>query len=478
MNIDRSPGDFRRAEPAVSHQGLVGRSWSGVKRWSSDNPRLSRVVWFAVGLSLLALLIWAIYPSSNNARRGMINQAAQPVGVARAVSGDINVTLNALGTVTPLATATVRPQVGGMLIKINFTEGQMVKAGDTLAQIDPRPYQAALDQVRGQLARDAATLANAKVDLARYKALQAQNAIAAQQVSSQEALVKSTEGIVISDQANVETARINLGYTSIVSPVGGRAGIHLVDIGNIVSASQSAGIVTVTQLTPMSVLFTIPEDSLPAVRKRIKAGAVLDATALDRAQKETLGKGKLSTTDNQVDTTTGTVKLRALFDNADESMFPNQFVNIKLLVDTVKDATVVPVAAVQRGQPGIYVYQVKADDTVHIQVVETGATDGEKIAITKGLAVGDQVVIDGVDRLREGAKIRKPVQGGAKQDAKPAGDNTEASAAPNISDTTTGSTAPQTGEAPAPVPAQGQQHRGPGERRANGGAGRPAQTNQ
>ena len=199
----------------------MGGAWAGFKSWSGRHPRLSRVVWFAVGLALLALLIWAIYPAKNTGRRGLINQGAQPVGVAKAINGDINVTLNALGTVTPLATATVRPQVGGLLVKLNFTEGQMVKAGDTLAQIDPRPYQAALDQARGQLARDTANLANAKVDLARYQALLKQNAIAEQLVATQAALVKSDEGVVVPDQANVETARINLGYTNIVSPVDG-----------------------------------------------------------------------------------------------------------------------------------------------------------------------------------------------------------------------------------------------------------------
>src|SRR5579883_2199493 len=283
MNIDRSPSDFQRAQA----DGPLGEShgwWGGFKAWSGRHPRISRVLWFAVGLALLALLIWAIYPPKNQGRRGLGPQAAQPVNVARAINGDINVTLNALGTVTPLATATVRPQVGGMLVKLNFVEGQMVKAGDTLAQIDPRPYQAALDQARGQLARDSATLANAKVDLARYQALLAQNAISQQQVATQAATVKSDEGIVVADQAAVENARINLGYTNIVSPVTGRAGIHLVDIGNIVQAGQSQGIVVVTQLDPMSVIFTIPEDSVAQVMSRTRSGAVLAVDAYDRSQ--------------------------------------------------------------------------------------------------------------------------------------------------------------------------------------------------
>ena len=407
MNIDRTPGDFRRAEP-VSRPGPVGRIWGGIKRWSGDNPRLSRVVWFTVGLLLLALLIWAIYPAKNSGRDGRIGQGAQPVGVARAVSGDINVTINALGTVTPLATATVRPQVGGMLVKINFTEGQMVKAGDVLAQIDPRPYQAALDQVRGQLARDAATLANAKVDLARYQALQAQNAIAAQQVSAQAALVKSTEGIVISDQANVQTARINLGYTNIVSPVAGRAGIHLVDIGNIVSAGQSNGIVVVTQLDPMSVLFTIPEDNIRTVLARVNSGAVLPVDIYDRSQTNKITSGVLSAVDTVVDPATGSVKLRALFDNKDSKLFPSQFVNVRLLVNTLPSQVTVPVPAVQRGADGAYVFLVRPDKTVTQRAVTIGIQDGNKMQILSGLKAGDTVVVDGADRLRDGADIEIP----------------------------------------------------------------------
>src|SRR5471032_341963 len=406
MNIDRSPAAFQRAEPTTP--GPVGRTLSGVKSWSSRNPRLSRVVWFAVVLAVIALIVWAIYPAKNTGRRGLINQCAQPVGVARATSGDINVTLNALGMVTPLATATVRPQVGSMLINLNFTEGQMVKAGDTLAQIDPRPYQAALDQARGQLARDLATLANAKVDLLRYQTLMAQNATSQQTVATQAALVRSTEGVVVSDQANVESARINLGYTNIVSPVAGRAGIHLVDIGNIVQASQSNGIVVVTQLQPMSVLFTIPEDNIDQVMDLVNSGATLPVDAYDRSQTTKITSGTLSAVDTVVDPTTGSVKLRALFDNADNKLFAAQFVNIKLLVDTLHNKTVVPVAAIQRGADGSFVFVVTPDKTVTQRNVKTGVQDGNNIQILSGVKPGDTVVVDGADRLRDGADVEIP----------------------------------------------------------------------
>ncbi len=438
MNIDRPTGDFQRADWAAT--GPVGRTWSGVKGWSSRNPRLSRVIWFALGLALLALLIWVIYPAKQTGRRGLINQGAQAVGVARAISGDINVTVDALGAVTPLATATVRPQVTGMLTKLNFTEGQMVKKGDTLAQIDPRPYQAALDQARGQLARDGATLANAKVDLARYQQLLAQNATSQQVVATQSALVKSTEGIVVTDQANVESASINLGYTNIVSPVDGRAGIHLLDIGNIVTASQTSGIVVVTQLQPMSVLFTIPEDSINQVMGRVNSGAILPVDAYDRSQTYKITSGKLSAVDSVVDPTTGSVKLRALFDNTDNKLFPDQFVNIKLLVDTLHNQTVVPVAAIQHGADGTFVFVATPEKTVNQRNVTTGVQDGNNIQILSGIKPGDTVVVDGADRLRDGADVDIPNQNvkiaapsGAASDAARAAQRAQLAAALNKS---------------------------------------------
>ena len=422
MNIDRPAGDFHRAERTPP--GPVGRAWSGVKSWSSRNPRLSRVVWFALALALLALLIWAIYPAKQTGRRGQISQGAQPVGVARVISGDINVTVNALGSVTPLATATVRPQVTGMLTKLNFTEGQMVKKGDTLAQIDPRPYQAVLDQARGQLARDSATLANAKVDLVRYQQLLAQNAIAQQQVATQSALVKSTEGVLVADQANVESASINLGYTNIVSPVEGRTGIHLLDIGNIVTASQSSGIVVVTQLQPMSVLFTIPEDRIGQVMARVNGGATLPVDVYDRSQTNKITSGALSAVDTVVDPTTGSVKLRALFGNEDNKLFPAQFVNVKLLVDTLHNQTVVPVAAIQHGADGTFVFVVTPEKTVNQRDVKTGVQDGNNIQILSGIKPGDTVVVDGADRLRDGADVEIPNQ--TVKIAAPSGANSDA----------------------------------------------------
>lgn len=460
--------------------------------------RLRTLVGIGVGLAVIAVGGWYIATHSGKsataARQGGGGRfgaggAPIPVGTAAVAKGDIPIVIKALGTVTPLANVTIKTQITGQLQAVNFTEGQAIKKGDLLAQVDPRPYDVALQQAIGTLEKDKATLANAKVDLARYQKLVAQDSIARQQLDTQVATVNQLEATVLTDQAGVDAAKLNLTYTRIVAPTDGRIGLRLVDPGNYVTIGDATGICTITLMQPMSVLFTIPEDSLPQVRKRLKSGAVLDVTALDRAQKETVGKGKLSTTDNQVDTTTGTVKLRAMFDNSDEAMFPNQFVNIRLLVDTVKDATVVPVAAVQRGQPGTFVYKVQADETVKVQVIETGVTDGTNIAVTKGLAIGDQVVTDGVDRLRDGAKVRKPAPPGSNGNGatRSTGGKPAAGAAatpPNTSESG-GTFAPQqTGEAPAQPRGQGQgehqgQARGNGQRRAGGdGARPPAQSNQ
>jgi multidrug efflux system membrane fusion protein len=335
---------------------------------------------------------------------------AVPVGTATAAKGDVPVILRALGTVVPLATVTVKSQIAGQLINVAFTEGQMVKQGELLAEVDPRPYEVVLQQTLGQLQKDEALLKNAQTDLARYRTLVQQDSIARQQFDTQAALVRQYEAAIVTDQALIDAARLNLTYTKIVAPITGRIGLRNVDKGNYVAMSDATGICVITQVAPISVLFTIPEDALPQVRKRLASGAALEVRAFDRAQKAELGVGRLATTDNQIDTTTGTIRLRATFENRDEALFPNQFVNVRLLVDTVKDAVVIPVAAVQRGQPGIFVYFVKPDDTVEIRVIELGVTDGERVAVTKGLNAGDGVVVDGTDRLRDGARIRRPGQ--------------------------------------------------------------------
>jgi multidrug efflux system membrane fusion protein len=373
-------------------------------------------MWIVLGLILLVLFVWAILPGSNvGGRRGLGEGGPQPVGVAKAARGDIDVTLDALGTVTPLATVTVRPQVSGQLLHVAFQEGQLVKAGDLLAEIDPRSFQAALDQARGQLARDSALLANARVDLKRNQALFAAKATSQQALATQAAQVKQYEGVVLSDRANVESAAINLGYTHIVAPVSGLAGLRQVDVGNFVSAGQATGVVVVTQLEPMSVLFTIPEDNVGDVISRLKSGAAPSVIAYDRGQTVKLATGTLLAVDSQVDTTTGTVKLRALFDNKDGALFPNQFVNVRLLVDTLHGQTVVPASAIQRGASGVYVFVVKPDNMVAMRAVTLGPQQGDRVSIVKGLNVGETVVTDGGDRLREGAEVTIP--SGQKVDA-------------------------------------------------------------
>ena len=375
--------------------------------------RLRTLLGIGLGLAIIAGAGWYMSQpgSAPPARQGggrFASGAAVPVGLATAAKGNIPITIRALGTVTPLATVNVKTQITGQLMDVYFKEGQAVKQGDLLALVDPRPYDVALQQAIGQQQKDEALLKNAQADLERYKKLVAQDSIARQQYDTQIALVRQYEAALVIDQALVDAAKLNVTYTRIVAPLTGKIGLRMVDKGNYVTMGDATSICVIIQVQPISVIFTIPEDTLPSVRKRLAAGANLEVRVFDRSQKNELALGRLDTTDNVIDTTTGTVRLRAVFENADESLFPNQFVNVRLLVDTVTDATVVPIAAIQRGQPGTFVYLVKPDDTVTIRVVELGASDGDRVAITKGLQVGDNVVVDGVDRLRDGAKIRRP----------------------------------------------------------------------
>jgi multidrug efflux system membrane fusion protein len=392
---------------------------------TSDSPttvaRQRRRVWLRVGAIIVILAIvvaWIIYHSTATQLakgQGGPNGRNAPVAVATAsaTSGDMPVMIPALGTVTPLATVTVKTQISGQLTQVAFKEGQMVREGDFLAQIDPRPYQAALDQALGNQRRDQALLANAKVDLTRYEGLVAEDSIAHQQLDTQVALVEQYQGTVVGDEAAIATARLNLQYTHIVSPVSGRVGLRQVDAGNYVTPSDTNGLVVVTQLQPITVIFPVPEDNASLIIKRLRAGASLTVTAFDRTDTTKLADGKLLTVDNQIDPTTGTIKLRAEFDNKDGALFANQFVNVQLLLDVQHNQTIIPTAAVHHGTPNgvstAFVYLVQPDNTVAVRPVTVGTADGEHVAVVAGLIAGDVVVTEGGDRLRQGAKIIPPV---------------------------------------------------------------------
>ncbi|MEN8512609.1 MdtA/MuxA family multidrug efflux RND transporter periplasmic adaptor subunit [Burkholderia sp. RS02] len=332
----------------------------------------------------------------------------QPVQVATATQGEMPIVLSTLGTVTPLANVTVKTQLSGYLQSVSFQEGQIVKKGDVLAQIDPRPYQVSLENAEGTFARDSALLATARLDLKRYQTLLSQDSIASQTVDTQKSLVKQYEGAVKTDQAAIDSAKLNLTYARITAPVSGRVGLRQVDPGNYVTPGDSTGIVVITQLQPMSVIFTTSEDNLPQILKQVNAGQKLSVTAYNRNNTVPLETGSLATLDNQIDTSTGTVKLRANFDNKEGMLFPNQFVNTRLLVDVMRDATIVPTSAVLTGSIGQFVYVVKPDNTVTVRKVKPGPVDGERTSIVSGIALGERVVTDGSDRLREGAKISIP----------------------------------------------------------------------
>jgi len=330
---------------------------------------------------------------------------ATPVVASPATQGDIDVMVNGLGTVTPLRTVTVRTRVEGELVRVLFEEGQLVKAGQLLAEIDPRAFQVQLAQAQGQLARDRALLENARLDLERYKTLFQQDSIARQQVDTQASLVRQYEAAVAVDQSQIENAKLQLAYARISAPIGGRIGLRLVDPGNIVRPGDANGIVVITQLQPVSVLFTVPQDLLPAVLKRLQSGEQIAVQAWDRDQKAKLADGRLASADNQVDPQTGTVKLKAQFENDDGGLFPNQFVNVRMKLDTLRDAVIVPSAAVQRGSQGMFVYVVRPDNTVELRTVKLGPLEAQRQAIAEGLRPGETVVTDGVDRLRPGAAV-------------------------------------------------------------------------
>jgi multidrug efflux system membrane fusion protein len=389
-------------------------NWRDPRGFVRTRPLLSLIIGLIL-IAIVVVIVWIIHKGANSTpagqRRAGMN-VPMAVAVATATTGSIELKLPALGTVTPLATVTVQSQISGQLQTIAFKEGQLVHAGDFLAQIDPRPYQAALDQAEGNLRRDQALLADAKLDEARYETLVAQDSIASQTLDTQKALVKQDEGTVAADEAAVATARVNLNYCHIVSPVTGRVGLRQVDQGNYITPALANGIVVVTQLSPMSIIFPVPEDNLPQIQKRLASGATLTAEAWDKTNTTKIAEGKLETLDNEIDPTTGTIKLRALFDNKDGALFANQFVNIQLLVDTLQNQVIIPIAAIQHGAPNgvnsTFVYLVGADSTVSVHPVVLGTVDGERVAITSGLNAGDVVVTQGGDRLRDGATVQLP----------------------------------------------------------------------
>ena len=342
-----------------------------------------------------------------------------PVVARTAQKANISVILNGLGTVTPLATVTVHTQISGQLFQVNYKEGQLVNKGDLLAVIDPRPYQAALEQAQGQLLQAQAQLKEAQIDLDRYMKLSEQDSIPKQQVDAQQALVSQYEGLTKTDQAAVDNATLNLAYCHITAPCSGRVGLRLVDQGNYVTPGDASGLVILTQLQPISVIFSLPEDYIPSVQKRIASGDTIAVDANNRSDSAKLASGSLATIDNTVDSTTGQFKLRAIFPNDDQALFPNQFVTVHMLLRVDKDVTVIPSSAVEHGQQGTFVYVVGEDKKVAAKVVTLGDSEGEKVAVTSGIAVGDKVVVDGADRLKDGMEVIIQTPGG--RSGKPGG---------------------------------------------------------
>lgn len=378
-----------------------------------SRPPAKRKRWWAwlVVAALLAAGAYAYLSTAGKKPASAGKQGAAPpprsvpVVAAPARKGEMGVFVTGLGAVTPLNTVTVKSRVDGQLMRVLFREGQAVRNGELLAEIDPRPFQVQLTQAEGQMARDQAQLKNARLDLERFQTLAQQDSIARQQRDTQEALVRQLEGAIKVDQGQIDSAKLQLVYCRITSPLGGRVGLRQVDPGNIIHATDTNGVVVITQLQPITVVFPIPEDSLPAVLAKLKGGAKLQVEAFDREFRQKLATGYLLTVDNQIDPTTGTVKLKAVFPNKGNELFPNQFVNARLLVETKRDAVIVPASAIQRGPQGSFVYVVKSDQTATVRPVTLGVAEGGDASIAAGLAPGEIVVVDGAERLREGSKV-------------------------------------------------------------------------
>ncbi|MGP8176242.1 MAG: MdtA/MuxA family multidrug efflux RND transporter periplasmic adaptor subunit [Terracidiphilus sp.] len=386
---------------------------------SSGKSKKRGLIWLVFLLIIAGVAGYAVWRAGHPTTAGKKGQGGDgggpgaaaalgpvPVVVTKVTRSSIPVYQNGLGNVSPYYTVTVKSRVDGQLMKVDFNEGDLVKEGQVLLEIDPRPYQVQLDMAQATLAHDQALLANAKVDLERYKLVVKTDAIPSQQLDTQVALVAQYEATIKQDQANIDNAKLQLVYSKVTAPITGVVGLRLVDPGNIVHAADTNGMITITQLQPISVLFTIPEDSLPSVTQKLRAGAYLPADAYNRDMSKKLASGTLVTLDNQIDNTTGTSKLKAVFDNKDNALFPQQFVNIQLLVDTLTNQLVVPNVAVQNGQQGTFVYVVDDDSKVHLKAVQVGITTAASADILSGLSDGDRVVVDGTDRLTEGGVVR------------------------------------------------------------------------
>ena len=373
--------------------------------------------WPVPAVALLALLsaaTWRLTKSDSSGTPAAVKGTRGPDGANRptpvaalpaTIQPSFEVMLGALGTVIARNTVTLHTRVDGELVQVVFREGQIVRAGDLLAVIDPRPFQVTLDNALATLEKDRAQLANAQVDLERYRGLIADDSIPKQQFDSQAALVQQDKALVLADQAQVDSARLQLSFTHVVSPINGRVGLRQVDLGNLVHAADANGLVVITQVQPIDIVFPIPQDRLPAVQRRIASGTRMQVDAYDSDNRTLLSTGTLLTTDNQIDTTTGTIKLKAEFANRDSALFPNQFVNVHLHLERIENALTIPSAAVQRGAPGLYAYVVKADNTVQIRPLKTGPTEGDRVQVLDGLAANERVVVDGVDKLRDGAPV-------------------------------------------------------------------------